>query len=162
MVPIWKKNKSELTDEDYAGFYKEKFYDYEEPAKVIHSKTEGNATYSALMFIPKHAAFDYYTKDFEKGLQLYSKGVLIMDKCADLLPDYFSFVKGLVDSEDLSLNISREVLQHDGRLKLIAKPLKRKSKASLKKCLRTSARRMRLSSKPLVCSLNSAYITATV
>ena len=135
MVPIWKKNKSELTDEDYAGFYKDKFYDYEEPAKVIHSKTEGNATYSALMFIPKHAAFDYYTKDFEKGLQLYSKGVLIMDKCADLLPDYFSFVKGLVDSEDLSLNISREMLQHDGRLKLIAKTVEKKIKSELEKML---------------------------
>ena len=135
MVPIWKKNKSELTDEDYAGFYKDKFYDYEEPAKVIHSKTEGNATYSALMFIPKHAAYDYYTKDFEKGLQLYSKGVLIMDKCADLLPDYFSFVKGLVDSEDLSLNISREMLQHDGRLKLIAKTVEKKIKSELEKML---------------------------
>ncbi|MBQ5884698.1 MAG: molecular chaperone HtpG, partial [Clostridia bacterium] len=118
-VPIWKKNKNEVTDEDYNNFYSEKFYDFEAPAKVIHSKTEGNATYSALMFIPKHAPFDYYSKDFEKGLQLYSKGVLIMDKCKDLLPDYFSFVKGLVDSEDLSLNISREMLQHDAQLKLI-------------------------------------------
>ena len=135
MVPIWKKNKSELTDEDYAEFYKDKFYDYEAPAKVIHSKTEGNATYSALMFIPKHAAFDYYTKDFEKGLQLYSKGVLIMDKCADLLPDYFSFVKGLVDSEDLSLNISREMLQHDGHLRLIAKTVEKKIKSELEKML---------------------------
>ena len=119
-VPIWKKNKNEVTDEEYNSFYTDKFFDYEAPLKVIHAKTEGIATYSALLFIPKHAPFDYYTKDYEKGLQLYSKGVLIMDKCKDLLPDYFSFVKGLVDSEDLSLNISREMLQHDAQLKLIA------------------------------------------
>ncbi len=134
-VPIWKKNKNEVTDEDYNNFYSEKFYDYEAPAKVIHSKTEGNATYSALMFIPKHAPFDYYSKDFEKGLQLYSKGVLIMEKCKDLLPDYFSFVKGLVDSEDLSLNISREMLQHDAQLKLIAKTIEKKIKSELQKML---------------------------
>ncbi len=135
MVPIWKKNKNEVTEEDYNNFYTEKFYDYEAPAKVIHSKTEGNATYSALMFIPKHAPFDYYSKDFEKGLQLYSKGVLIMDKCKDLLPDYFSFVKGLVDSEDLSLNISREILQQDAQVKLIAKTLEKKIKSELSKML---------------------------
>lgn len=134
-VPIWKKNKSEVTEEDYNNFYSEKFYDYEAPARVIHSKTEGNATYSALMFIPKHAPFDYYSKDFEKGLQLYSKGVLIMEKCKDLLPDYFSFVKGLVDSEDLSLNISREMLQHDAQLKLIAKTIEKKIKSELQKML---------------------------
>lgn len=136
MIPLWKKSKSEIKPEDYNNFYKEKFYDYEEPARVIHSKTEGQATYSALLFIPKHAPFDYYTKDFEKGLQLYSKGVLIMDKCADLLPDYFSFVKGLVDSEDLSLNISREMLQHDGQLKLIAKTIEKKIKSELEKMLK--------------------------
>ncbi len=136
MVPIWKKAKSELKPEDYNNFYKDKFYDYEDPARVIHSKTEGQATYSALMFIPKHPPFDYYTKEYEKGLQLYSKGVLIMDKCADLLPDYFSFVKGLVDSEDLSLNISREMLQHDGQLKLIAKTLEKKIKSELEKMLK--------------------------
>lgn len=136
MVPIWKKSKSELSPEDYNTFYKDKFYDYEDPAKVIHSKTEGQATYSALMFIPKHPPFDYYTKEYEKGLQLYSKGVLIMDKCADLLPDYFSFVKGLVDSEDLSLNISREMLQHDNQLKLIAKTLEKKIKSELEKMLK--------------------------
>lgn len=135
MVPIWKKNKNEVTDEEYASFYTDKFYDYEAPAKIIHSKTEGNATYNALLFIPKHAPFDYYTKEFEKGLQLYSKGVLIMDKCGDLLPDYFSFVKGLVDSEDLSLNISRETLQHDGQLRLIAKTLEKKIKNELSKML---------------------------
>lgn len=136
MIPIWKRSKSELKDEDYNNFYKEKFMDYEDPIKVIHTSTEGTATYSALMFIPKHPPFDYYTKEFEKGLQLYSKGVLIMDKCAELLPDYFSFVKGLVDSEDLSLNISREMLQHDGQLKLIAKTLEKKIKSELEKMLK--------------------------
>lgn len=136
MIPLWKKAKSEIQPEDYNNFYKEKFYDYDDPARVIHTKTEGQATYSALMFIPKHPPFDYYTKEYEKGLQLYSKGVLIMDKCADLLPDYFSFVKGLVDSEDLSLNISREMLQHDGQLKLIAKTLEKKIKSELEKMLK--------------------------
>ena len=136
MIPLWKKAKSEIKPEDYNNFYKDKFYDYEDPARVIHSKTEGQATYSALMFIPKHPPFDYYTKEFEKGLQLYSKGVLIMDKCADLLPDYFSFLKGLVDSEDLSLNISRETLQHDGQLKLIAKTIEKKIKSELEKMLK--------------------------
>lgn len=136
MIPIWKKAKSEIKSEDYNNFYKEKFYDYEDPARVIHSKTEGQATYSALLFIPKHPPFDYYTKEYEKGLQLYSKGVLIMEKCADLLPDYFSFVKGLVDSEDLSLNISREMLQHDGQLKLIAKTIEKKIKSELEKMLK--------------------------
>ena len=136
MIPLWKKAKNEIKPEDYNSFYKDKFYDYEDPARVIHTKTEGQATYSALMFIPKHPPFDYYTKEFEKGLQLYSKGVLIMDKCADLLPDYFSFVKGLVDSEDLSLNISRETLQHDGQLKLIAKTIEKKIKSELEKMLK--------------------------
>lgn len=134
-VPIWKKNKNEVTDEEYNSFYTDKFFDYEAPLKVIHAKTEGTATYSALLFIPKHAPFDYYTKDYEKGLQLYSKGVLIMDKCKDLLPDYFSFVKGLVDSEDLSLNISREMLQHDAQLQLIAKTVEKKIKSELEKML---------------------------
>ncbi|MCQ2450562.1 MAG: molecular chaperone HtpG [Clostridia bacterium] len=136
MIPIWKKSKSEVSDEDYNNFYKEKFMDFEDPIKVIHSSTEGTATFKSLMFIPKHPPFDYYTKEFEKGLQLYSKGVLIMDKCADLLPDYFSFVKGLVDSEDLSLNISREMLQHDGQLKLIGKTLEKKIKSELEKMLK--------------------------
>ena len=135
MVPLWKKSKTELKDEDYNNFYKEKFYDYNDPARVIHYKTEGQATYNALLYIPKKPPFDYYTKEFEKGLQLYSKGVLIMEKCPDLLPDYFSFVKGLVDSEDLSLNISREMLQHDGQLKLIAKTLEKKIKGELEKML---------------------------
>ena len=136
MIPIWKKAKTDLKEEDYNSFYKEKFYDYNDPVRTIHYKTEGQATYSALLYIPKQPPFDYYTKEFEKGLQLYSKGVLIMDKCADLLPDYFSFVKGLVDSEDLSLNISRETLQHDGQLKLIAKTLEKKIKSELEKLLK--------------------------
>lgn len=131
MVPIWKKNRSELKPEDYHAFYKEKFYDYEEPARVIHSSTEGAATYHALMFIPSHAPYNYYTRDYEKGLQLYASGVLIMDKCPDLLPDCFSFVKGLVDSQDLSLNISREMLQHDRQLKVIAARLEKKIKSEL-------------------------------
>ncbi len=136
MVPLWKKAKTDITNEEYSDFYKEKFYDYNDPARVIHYKTEGQATYNALLFIPKQPPFDYYTKEFEKGLQLYSRGVLIMDKCADLLPDYFSFVKGLVDSEDLSLNISREMLQHDNQLKLIAKTLEKKIKGELEKLMR--------------------------
>lgn len=136
MVPIWKKPKKEVKDEDYNNFYKEKFSDYQDPLTVISSSTEGTATYKALLFIPKHPPFDYYTKEYEKGLQLYSKGVLIMDKCPDLLPDYFSFVKGLVDSEDLSLNISREMLQHDAQLKLIEKTLEKKIKSELEKMLK--------------------------
>lgn len=131
MVPIWRKNKSELTAEDYNQFYKEKFFDYEDPARVIHSSTEGAATYNALLFIPARAPYNYYTREYEKGLQLYASGVLIMDKCADLLPDYFSFVKGLVDSQDLSLNISREMLQHDRQLKVIASRLEKKIKSEL-------------------------------
>ncbi len=134
-IPVWKKNKNEVTDEEYNAFYAEKFYDFEPPAKVIHSKTEGNATYSALLFIPKRAPYDYYSKEFEKGLQLYSRGVLIMDKCSDLLPDYYSFVRGIVDSEDLSLNISRETLQQDSQLKLIAKTIEKKIKSELTKML---------------------------
>lgn len=133
MTPIWKKSKSELTDEEYDGFYKDKFYDYDKPLAHIHTRTEGTATYTALLYIPSKAPYDYYSKSFEKGLQLYSSGVLIMDKCGDLLPDYFSFVRGLVDSEDLSLNISREMLQHDRQLKLIAKSLEKSIRNELKK-----------------------------
>lgn len=138
MVPIWKKNKNEVTADEYSSFYRNKFFDYEEPAKVIHAKMEGQVMYNTLLFVPRHAPFDYYTKNYEKGLQLYSNGVLIMDKCADLLPDYFSFVKGLVDSEDLSLNISREMLQHDAQLKLIAKSLEKKIHAELVKLMKDS------------------------
>lgn len=136
MVPLWKKAKKDITKEEYALFYKEKYMDFENPARVIHTKTEGQATYDALLFIPNRAPFDYYTKEFEKGLQLYSRGVLITDKCAELLPDYFSFVKGLVDSEDLSLNISRETLQQDSQLKLIAKTVEKKIKSELEKMLK--------------------------
>jgi len=131
MVPIWRKSKSEVTDEEYGEFYKSKFHDFEAPLKTIRTSAEGSASYTALMFIPKRAPYDYYTKDFEKGLALYSNGVMIMEKCADLLPDYFSFVKGLVDSADLSLNISRELLQHDRQLKIIASRLEKKIKDEL-------------------------------
>ena len=131
MVPIWKRDKKKVKDEEYAQFYKDKFGDYSDPARVIQSKTEGTATFNALLFIPSRTPYNYYTKEYEKGLQLYSSGVLIMEKCADLLPDYFSFVKGLVDSEDLSLNISREMLQHDNQLKLIKTTLERKIKNEL-------------------------------
>ncbi len=131
MVPIWRKNKNELTDEEYNSFYKEKFFDYSDPLKVIHTYTEGAATYHALLFIPAKAPYNYYTRDYEKGLKLYASGVLIMDSCKDLLPDHFSFVKGLVDSEDLSLNISREMLQHDRQLKVIASRLEKKIKSEL-------------------------------
>lgn len=131
MVPIWRKSSSQLTDEDYNNFYMEKFYDFEKPLKVIHSSVEGNATYNMMLFIPSKAPYNYYTKEYEKGLQLYSNGVLIMEKCADLLPDYFSFVRGLVDSQDLSLNISREMLQHDRQLKIISTNLEKKIKSEL-------------------------------
>jgi molecular chaperone HtpG len=137
MIPIWRKQKSELTDDDYNRFYQEKFYDFQNPLKVIHTKTEGSATYSALLYIPAQVPYNYYSKDFEKGLQLYTSSVMIMEKCADLLPDYFSFVRGIVDSEDLSLNISRETLQHDRQLKLIAKSLEKKIKSELQKMLKT-------------------------
>ena len=136
MTPIWKRSKSELTDEDYNNFYVDKFMDYEPPITHIHAKNEGTATYDALLYIPARAPFDYYSKDYEKGLQLYSSGVMIMDKCAELLPDWFSFVKGVVDSEDLSLNISREFLQHDRQLKIIARNLERSIKNELTKLLK--------------------------
>ena len=136
MVPLWKKNKSEITEEEYNEFYKDKFFDFEDPLCHIHAKNEGAATYNALMYIPARVPFDFYTKEYEKGLQLYSSGVMIMEKCPDLLPDYFSFVKGLVDSEDLSLNISREMLQHDRQLKIIAKNLEKSIKNELSKMLK--------------------------
>ncbi|MGN0479576.1 MAG: molecular chaperone HtpG [Hominenteromicrobium sp.] len=132
MVPLWKKNKNEITPEEYNNFYKEKFYDWQDPLKVIHTAAEGTATYNALLFIPQKAPMDYYSREYEKGLQLYASGVLIMEKCADLLPDYFGFVKGLVDSQDLSLNISREMLQHDRQLKLIAGRIEKKISSELK------------------------------
>lgn len=136
MVPIWRKAKSEIKQEDYNEFYKNKFFDYTDPLAVIHTKVEGQATFDALMYIPENPPYDFYSKEYEKGLQLYSNGVLIMDKCADLLPDYFSFVKGLVDSADLSLNISREMLQQDHQLKIIAKAIDKKIKSELAKMLK--------------------------
>lgn len=131
MIPIWKKNKSEVSDEDYNNFYQEKFGDYQKPLKVIRTSVEGDVSYTALLYIPSHTPYDYYTKDFKRGLQLYSNGVLIMDKCEDLLPDCYGFVRGLVDSPDLSLNISREMLQHDRQFKIIAKNLDKKIKSEL-------------------------------
>jgi len=135
MVPIWKKSQSEVSDEEYKSFYAEKFYDFDGPLKVITQKSEGTATYTALLFIPKRAPFNYYTKDYEKGLELYSSGVMIMERCADLLPDYFGFVRGLVDSSDLSLNISREMLQHDRQLKVMARSIEKKIKTELEKMM---------------------------
>ncbi|MFO1443742.1 molecular chaperone HtpG [Bacillus sp. Bva_UNVM-123] len=131
MVPIWRKNKNELTTEDYENFYNEKHYGFDKPLKHIHISVDGSIRYNAILYIPEKIPFDYYSKEFEKGLELYSNGVLIMNKCGDLLPDYFSFVKGMVDSEDLSLNISREILQHDRQLKLIAKNINKKIKSEL-------------------------------
>lgn len=136
MVPIWRKNKNELTTEDYEKFYSEKHYGFDKPIKHIHISVDGAVSYNAILFIPEKTPYDFYTKEYEKGLELYSNGVLIMNKCADLLPDYFSFVKGIVDSEDLSLNISREILQHDRQLKLIAKNIKSKIKSELESLLK--------------------------
>jgi molecular chaperone HtpG len=136
MVPLWRKNKNEIKPEEYNEFYKSKFGDYEDPAKTIHMYVEGASNFHALMYLPAHAPYDFYTRDYEKGLQLYSNGVLIMDKCADLLPDYFSFVRGLVDSQDLSLNISREMLQHDRQLKLIAERIEKKIRSELETMLK--------------------------
>ncbi|OIJ20783.1 molecular chaperone HtpG [Anaerobacillus alkalidiazotrophicus] len=136
MVPIWRKNKNELTTEDYENFYTEKHYGYDKPLTHLHLNVDGAVRYNAILFIPENIPFDYYSKEYEKGLELYSNGVLIMNKCSDLLPDYFSFVKGMVDSEDLSLNISREILQHDRQLKLIAKNIKNKIKSQLQSLLK--------------------------
>lgn len=136
MVPIWRKNKSELTDEDYNNFYAEKHYGFDQPLKHIHISVDGTIRYNAILYIPEKTPFDYYSKEFEKGLELYSSGVLIMEKCGELLPDYFSFVKGMVDSEDLSLNISREILQQDRQLKLIAKNITKKIKSELQSMLK--------------------------
>ncbi|MCY9591145.1 molecular chaperone HtpG [Paenibacillus chitinolyticus] len=136
MVPIWRKNKNELTTEDYENFYAEKRYGFDKPLKHIHISADGAVVYKAILFIPESTPFDYYTKEYEKGLELYSNGVLIMNKCGDLLPDYFGFVKGMVDSEDLSLNISREMLQHDRQLTLIAKNIKNKIKSQLQGMLK--------------------------
>ncbi len=137
MVPIWRKNKNELTEEDYTNFYFEKRYGFDKPIKHIHISADGAVRYNAILFIPEQIPFNYYTAEYEKGLELYSSGVLIMNKCADLIPDYFSFIKGMVDSEDLSLNISREMLQHDRQLKLIARNIKNRIKSELSNLLKT-------------------------
>lgn len=134
-IPLWKKDKKSISDEEYKSFYTNKFHDFEEPLKWIHTKVEGQYSYATLLYIPAHAPYDYYTKDYKKGLQLYSNGVLIMEKCEELLPDYFGFVKGLVDSEDLSLNISREMLQQDKQLRVIAKNIENKIRNELQDML---------------------------
>jgi molecular chaperone HtpG len=141
MLPIWKKSKSELTSDDYNGFYKGKFHDFSDPALTIHYSVEGGVSYTSLLFAPVRAPFNFYSRDYEKGLQLYTNGVLIMDKCAELLPDHFSFVRGLVDSPDLSLNISREMLQHDRQLKAIAKSIGKKIKNELERLLESERER---------------------
>ena len=137
-IPLWKKDKTKITEDEYNNFYTDKFYDYENPLKVIHFQAEGMCSFKALLFIPSHAPYDMYTKEYKKGLQLYSSGVLIMDKCEELLPDYFSFVKGVVDTDDLSLNISRETLQQDKKLKLIAKNIESKIKKELEAMLKNN------------------------
>ncbi len=136
MIPIWKKKQSEVEEEEYNDFYTDKFYDYEKPLKVIKTEVEGLTSYSALLFIPSHAPFNYYTKEYEKGLQLYSRGVMIMDKCSEIIPDYFSFVKGVVDSEDIALNISRETMQSNHQIRLIAKNIENKIKKELEAMLK--------------------------
>ncbi|WP_298127220.1 molecular chaperone HtpG, partial [uncultured Clostridium sp.] len=136
MVPIWRKNKNELTKDEYNNFYKEKHYVFDMPLKYIHLSVDGTVSYNAILYIPENMPYDFYSKDYEKGLELYSNGVMIMNKCSDLLPDYFGFVKGIVDSEDLSLNISREILQHDRQLRFIAKNIKNKIKNELEKMLK--------------------------
>ena len=136
MIPLWKKSAAEVSKEEYNSFYSEKFYDFEPPLSVITQRSEGTATFNALLFIPAHAPFNYYSKDFERGLELYSSGVMIMERCKDLLPDYFGFVRGIVDSQDLSLNVSRELLQHDRQLKVIAKAIEKKIKSELEKMMR--------------------------
>ena len=135
MVPLWKKNPSEVTEEEYHGFYRDKFFDFDPPAKVIHVRAEGLATYESLLYIPAKAPYNYYTTEYQRGLQLYSSGVMIMEKCEDLLPDYFGFVRGLVDSSDLSLNISREMLQHDRQLKVMARAIEKRIRTELEKLL---------------------------
>ena len=131
MIPLWKKNKKDITEEEYNNFYSDKYFDYEKPLDVLHFNIEGNVNYNALLYIPSHAPYNYYSKEYEKGLQLYTNGVLIMDKCSELLPDYFSFVRGVIDTEDIPLNISRETLQDDKNIKLIAKSIESKVKNEL-------------------------------
>jgi Molecular chaperone, HSP90 family len=131
MVPLWRRNKNELTDEDYINFYQEKRFGFDKPLKWIHLSIDGAVRYNAILYVPSTVPYDYYSREYEKGLELYSSGVMIMEKCKELLPDYFSFVKGVVDSEDLSLNISREMLQHDRQLRLMAKKIEEKIREEL-------------------------------
>ena len=138
MIPLWKKNKSEITEEEYNNFYKDKFFDYENPLKVIHTSVEGQCSYNSMLYIPSHAPYNFYTKEYEKGLQLYTNGVLIMEKCSDLLPDYFSFIRGVVDTQDLSLNISREMLQQEKNIKIISKSIENKIKNELTNMLKNN------------------------
>ena len=152
MVPLWQRPKAEVKNEEYNAFYKEKFADWEDPLSAVHLSAEGQVEYKALLYVPAKTPYDFYTREYEKGLQLYSSGVLIMDKCGDLLPDHFRFVKGVVDSPDFSLNISREVLQHDNQLKIIARIWRRKSRRSGCGCKRRTGRNTRPSGKPLACS----------
>ena len=136
MVPLWKRKRQDIKEEEYDDFYSNKFFDYDKPLKTIHTSVEGNVSYNALLYIPSHLPYDFYTKEYEKGLQLYSSGVMIMEKCSELIPDYFSFVKGLVDTEDVSLNISREILQQNSKVKVIAKALEKKIKKELETMLK--------------------------
>ena len=137
-IPLWKRNKKDITEEEYNNFYSDKFFDYDKPLDVLHFNIEGNVNYNALLYIPSHAPYDYYSKEYEKGLQLYTNGVLIMDKCSELLPDYFSFVRGVIDTEDIPLNISRETLQDDKNIKLIAKSIESKVKNELLDLLKSN------------------------
>ena len=150
MIPLWKKDKSKISETDYNNFYSDKYYDYEAPIKVIHTSAEGMVSYKALLFIPSHTPMDYYTKEYEKGLSLYSNGVLIMDNCKDLLPDYLAFVKGVVDTEDISLNISREMLQQTKSIQLIAKNIDSKVRKELEEMLRKIEINIKSSLKHLV------------
>lgn len=143
MVPLWKRNKKDITDEEYNEFYKDKFNDFNDPLKVIHSRVEGSVSYDSLLFIPSKPPMNYYSNEYEKGLQLYSRGVFIMDKASDLVPEHFRFVKGLVDSEDLSLNISREMLQHDRQLKVIADKIEKKIQSELETMLKKIVKNMK-------------------
>ena len=162
MVPLWRRNKSELTDEDYNSFYMDKFHDYEAPLLHIHTKAEGTLSYNSILFVPAQAPYNLYSKSYKRGLQLYSNGVMIMDSCEELLPEYFGFVKGLVDSADISLNISREMLQQNRQLRAIANGLKKKSNPNLKNSLRINARIMKSFSRRLDFHLSTASTSPTV
>lgn len=161
MVPLWRRNKSELTDEDYNSFYMDKFHDYEAPLLHIHTKAEGTLSYNSILFVPAQAPYNLYSKSYKRGLQLYSNGVMIMDSCEELIPEYFGFVKGLVDSADISLNISREMLQQNRQLRAIANGLKKKSNPNLKNFLRINARIMKSFSRRSDFHLSTVYTNRT-